>query len=230
MLELMEMLKHGNRDKENVFVRKVETSSDPYVVLTTDHQLKDIERFCTNPSQFSVLGVNPTFNFGKYYVTLTTYRHLLLRNKDGKNPVQIGPALIHHKKVASSYYELSSTMIKLNANTQNVLAYGTDGEKALGEGFGRPLPYAQYSLCDLQMKDNITSKMNELGIRGKASEVIVSDIFGKDIGSKRVPGLIGSESQTEFETNMERLKEEWLRYTHLESAFLLTFISTRWTS
>jgi len=121
-------------------------------------------------------------------------------------------------------------MIKLNANTQNVLAYGTDGEKALGEGFGRPLPYAQYSLCDLQMKDNITSKMNELGIRGKASEVIVSDIFGKDIGSKRVPGLIGSESQTEFETNMERLKEEWLRYTHLESAFLLTFISTRWTS
>ena len=189
-LELIDVLKQGNRDKENAFVRKVETSSDPCVVLTTDQQLKDVERFCTNPSQFSILGVDPTFNFGDYYVTLTTYRHLLLRTKEDKNPVRIGPTLVHHKKELSSYYELSSTMIKLNAKTQNVLAYGTDGEKALGEGFGRPLPYARHLLCDLHMKDNIVSKMNELGIRGKQSEVILSDIFGRDIGCKRVPGLI----------------------------------------
>lgn len=97
-------------------------------------------------------------------------------------------------------------MLKLNGNTQNVLVYGTDGEKALGEGFGRPLPYAQHLLCDLHMKDNIMSKMSELGIWGKASEIILSNIFGKDIGSKRVPGLIDSESHTEFETNMERFK------------------------
>ena len=71
-LELIDMLKQGNRDKENAFVCKVETSSDPCVVLTTDQQLKDVERFCTNPSQFSILGVDPTFNFGDYYVTLTT--------------------------------------------------------------------------------------------------------------------------------------------------------------
>ena len=185
-LELIDMLKQGNRDKENAFVCKVETSSDPCVVLTTDQQLKDVERFCTNPSQFSILGVDPTFNFGDYYVTLTTYRHLFLRTKEDKNPVRIGPTLVHHKKEPSSYYELSSTMIKLNAKTQNVLLYGTDGEKALGEGFGRPPPYARHLLCDLHMKDNIVSKMNELGIRGKQSEVILSDIFGRDIGCKRV--------------------------------------------
>ena len=210
MLELIEMLKRGTRDQENAFVRKVETSSDPYVVLTTDHQLEDVARFCTNPSQFSVLGVDPTFIFGNYYVTLTTYRHLFLRTQTDKHPVRIGPVLIHHKKEPSSYYELSSTMIKLNSKTQNVLVYGTDGEKALGEGFGRPLPYAQHLLCDLHMKDNIMSKMNGLGIRGKAADTILSDIFGKDIGSKRVPGLIDSESQTEFETNMGRITEGWL--------------------
>ena len=209
MLELIEMLKQGERDPKTAFVRKVETSSDPCVVLATDHQLNDINRFCTNPSQFSVLGVDPTFNFGKYYVTLTTYRHLLLRNKDGKNPVRIGPTLIHHKKESSSYYELSSTMVKLNKNTQNVLVYGTDGEKALGEGFGRPLPYAQHLLCDLHMKDNIMSKLNEFGIRGKACEIILSDIFGKDIGSKRVPGLIDNESPTDFDKKLDRLSNEW---------------------
>ena len=209
MLELIEMLKQGERDPKNAFVRKVETSSDPCVVLATDHQLNDITRFCTNPSQFSILGVDPTFNFGKYYVTLTTYRHLLLRNKDGKNPVRIGPTLIHHKKESSSYYELSSTMVKLNKNTQNVLVYGTDGETALGEGFGRPLPYAQHLLCDLHMKDNVMSKLNEFGIRGKASEIILTDIFGRDIGSSRVPGLIDYESPTEFDKNLDRLSNEW---------------------
>ena len=101
-------------------------------------------------------------------------------------------------------------MIKLNSKTQDVLVYGTDGEEALGEGFGRPLPYAQHLLCDLHMKENSMSKMNGLGIRGKAADTILNDIFGKDIGSKRVPGLLDSESQTEFETNMGRITEGWL--------------------
>ena len=100
-------------------------------------------------------------------------------------------------------------MIKLNGNTQNVLVYGTDGEKALGEGFGRPLPYAQHLLCNLHMKDNIISKLNELGIRGKASEIIMTDIFGRDMGSKRVPGLIDVTDQDEFETTIQKVLEKW---------------------
>ena len=222
MLELIEMLKQGERDPKNAFVRKVKTLSDPCVVLATDHQLNDIQQFCTNPSQFSVLGVDPTFNFGKYYVTLTTCRHLLLRNKDGKNPVRIGPTLIHHKKETSSYYELSSTMVKLNKDTQNVLVYGTDGEKALGEGLGRPLPYAQHLLCDLHMKD-VMSKLNEFGICRKASEIILSDIFGKDIGSTRVSGLIDCESPTNFDKNLDRLSNEWHLLHPLGERFVAYF-------
>ena len=71
------MLKEDARDPESAFVRKVDNSSDPCVVLATNQQLLDVERFCTNPAKFCVLGVDATFNFGKYYVTLTTYRHLL---------------------------------------------------------------------------------------------------------------------------------------------------------
>ena len=60
-------------------------------------------------------------------MTLTTYKHLLLRTKEDENPVRIGPTLIHHIKEPSNYDELSSTMIKLNGKTQNVRVYGTDG-------------------------------------------------------------------------------------------------------
>lgn len=152
-VELIQMLKEEARDPENAFIRKVDNSSDPCVVLATNQQLLDVERFCTNPAKFCVLGVDATFNFGKYYVTLTTYRHLLLRTKEGSHPVRIGPILLHHKKEPGSYYELC---VKLHAPTQNVLVYGTDGEKALAEGFGRPLPYALHLMCDIHMKDNIS--------------------------------------------------------------------------
>ena len=93
----------------------------------------------------------------------------------------------------------------------------------MGEGFGRPLPYAQHLLCDLHMKENIVSKMNELGIRGKPSEVILSDIFGGDIGCKRVPGLIDSESHAQFVTNLEKMKEEWLSLHPLSERFVTYF-------
>lgn len=99
-------------------------------------------------------------------------------------------------------------MVRLNKNTQNALVYGTDGEKALGEGFGRPLPYAQHLLCDLHMKDNVMSKLNEFGIQGKACEIILSDILGKDIGSAREPGLVDCESPTDFDRNLDRLSNE----------------------
>ena len=203
------MLKEESRDPDTAFVRKVDNSSDPCVVLASNQQLRDVERFCTNPAQFCVLGVDPTFNFGKYYVTLTTYRHLLLRTKEGNHPVRVGPVLLHHRKEAESYYELSSTMIKLHASTQNVLLYGMDGEKALAEGFGRPLPYARHLMCDIHMKDNISSKLSELGIKSNVADQYKTDIFGQNQGSKRSPGLTDAMNENEFDAKMEALSATW---------------------
>lgn len=102
-VELLQMLKEDARDPDTAFVRKVDNSSDPCVVLASNQQLLDVERFCTNPAKLSVLGVDATFNFGRFYVTLTTYRHLLLWTKENCHPVRIGPTLLHHRKEAGSY-------------------------------------------------------------------------------------------------------------------------------
>ena len=196
------MLKEDARDSDTAFVRKVDNSSDPCVVLASNQQLLDVERFCTNPAKVSVLGVDATFNFGRFYVTLTTYRHLLLRTKENCHPVRIGPTLLHHRKEAGSYYELASTMVKLHAPSQNILVYGADGEKALSEGFGRPLPFALHLMCDIHMRDNIDSKLSQLGIRAPVSEEYRADIFGKNIGSIRIPGLIDASNPAEFDAKM----------------------------
>ena len=209
MLELIEMQKEGVRDTEKAFVRKVETSSDPCVILTTDQQLNDVAQFCSNSAKFCALGVDPTFNFGKYYVTVTTYRHLWLRTKEESHPVCIGPVMIHNKKEASSYHELSSTMIKLKPEIRKTLVYGTDGEKSLWDGFGWTLANARHLLFNLHMKDNIAAKLQELGIRGETAQIFMTDIFGKTAGSERTRGLIDEASSEALDSAMENLKAKW---------------------
>ena len=54
--------------------------------------MKDLQRFCTDPAESCVLGVDSTFDLGKFYVTITTYRYLHVENKtSGKAPVFFGP-------------------------------------------------------------------------------------------------------------------------------------------
>lgn len=48
-----------------VYVRSVEAAPEPMCILTTDQQLSDMERFCTN-DPFSVVSVDPTFNLGPF--------------------------------------------------------------------------------------------------------------------------------------------------------------------
>jgi len=63
-------------------------------VLTYDVTLDDLVRFCTPSTEFSIVGVDPTFSLGAIDVTVTTSCHLMLRHKTdphGKPPVMIGP-------------------------------------------------------------------------------------------------------------------------------------------
>ena len=47
--------------KDKKFIRDVKVFPEPAIVLATDQQLFDIERFCCNPTEFSILTVDPTF-------------------------------------------------------------------------------------------------------------------------------------------------------------------------
>lgn len=115
-------------------------------------------------------------------------------------------------------------MVKLHAPSQNALVYGTDGEKALSEGFGRPLPFALHLMCDIHMRDNIDSKLSQLGIRAPVSEEYRTDIFGKNIGSIRIAGLIDASNPAEFDAKVVSLSEEWKR-RHPQGGRFLTYFN-----
>ena len=52
------------------FIRTVNFDTSPSSVLATDHQLQNLVRFCTKPGAACVLGIDPTFNLGTFYVTV----------------------------------------------------------------------------------------------------------------------------------------------------------------
>ena len=101
------MCKEGQGAGGDNFIRMVNAAPFPMMLIAFDYTLDDLVRFCTSPTCFSILGVDPTFNLGDFDVTITTYRHLLLHpqgNPGGKSPVMIGPMFIHVRKDFSAYH------------------------------------------------------------------------------------------------------------------------------
>ena len=89
-----------------------------------------------------------------------------------------------------------------------------------------PLPYAQHLLWDLHKKDDVMSKMNKLGMWGKPLEIILSDIFRREIDCKRVSGLTDLQIHAQFDQSEKKIKE-WLSLHSLSECFVIYFFKYR---
>jgi len=65
-------------EKSDVFVQDVTCAPDPMAILCNEQQLVDIERFCCNPFNFGILGIDPTFNLGEFNVTPIVYSYKVI--------------------------------------------------------------------------------------------------------------------------------------------------------
>ena len=132
--DLLEQHYHGAPG----FVCNVSFDDGIMSIVGTDQQFYDISRFCTRSgcADGSVLGVDPTFDLGDFYVTPIVYEHQLIVNKEtGKHPIFIGPELIHTDRKHSTYYYFASQLKKLCPDIEDLIAVGTDGEEALSSAF-----------------------------------------------------------------------------------------------
>ena len=129
-------IKAKQEDTEVKFIRAVKVIPDPALVLATNSQMNDLVRFSTCSSQFCILTVDRTFSLGDFDVTPITYRNLLFESRrTGKPPICIGPVLIHYRKTYDTYLFFASTLIGMDRSLERVQAFGTDGERALGDAF-----------------------------------------------------------------------------------------------
>ena len=65
------MLQCKNAEKTDQFVQEVTCVPEPMAVLCLEQQLTDLNRFCCDPHNFSVLGIDPTYCLGEFSVTPT---------------------------------------------------------------------------------------------------------------------------------------------------------------
>ncbi len=205
---MMQSAKLG--DSLGHFVRETRPSPEPAFVLARDRQLDDVVRFCAIPDNFSVLTVDPTFNLGDFDVTPTTYRHgLLISARSGRNPVMIGPVMIHYRKTFHTYVFFAATLVGLRRELVGLRAFGTDGEKALSDAFAHEFHYAVHLTCFLHCRRNIKSQLQVLGYPECATKEILDDVFGCQHGDTFSEGLVDSSSEEDFSQKLEVLERRW---------------------
>jgi len=208
MFEMIQQAKLG--DSTGMFVRETRASPEPAFVLARDRQLDDLVRFCTNPSVFSILTVDPTFNLGAFDVTPTTYRHLLLESvRSGSPPVLIGPTMVHYRKTFHTYLFFAATLIGLRPSLEGLHAFGTDGEKPLADGFAHEFRYAIHLTCFNHFRRNIKQQLQERGFPSHAIVEIIDDVMGCQKGSVFCEGLVDCRNHEEFQQKLLMLKERW---------------------
>ncbi|XP_062568607.1 uncharacterized protein LOC134230774 [Saccostrea cucullata] len=208
LAELLDMAKAQEESKDK-FVRELRCAPEFTVFLASNRQLKEMEKYCTNAKNFSILGIDTTFNIGAFYVTVTNYRNPMLTSKNGNEPVMIGPILIHQKKNFDSYFKLSSSILQICPEMKNLKAFGTDGDKNLSDAFEVCFTSSKHLLCDIHMQDNIERKLKDLGITKSKAREYIDDIFGKRTGEVKIKGLVDCMSYEEFDHELQNLCAKW---------------------
>ena len=92
---------------------------------------------------------------------------------------------------------------------KNLMAFGTDDEKALVAGFNKSFERATHLLCEIHVRKNIDTKLVSMDITGKCKQGIMDDIFGRKIGRVFESGLSDAGSVEEFIGMLESLEEKW---------------------
>ena len=148
---------------------------------------------------------------GKFYVTMTTFAHTyVIRKGTHVSPTLFGPLFVHTEKSYESYYYFFSTLLKLERRLARIIAVGTDGESAITKALKAILGETViYLRCFIHMKDNSKRKLTEFLLPERIREEITKDIFGHQMGTMYVKGILDAENPTDFDLRLSALQEKY---------------------
>ena len=161
-------------------VQDVKAAPEPQCVLFFNWQLQDLVRFLTNDKVFGIFTADMTYNLGEFYVTPTTYKHLMLEDIIiHKHPTMAGLVLVHQRKNFSLFHYFANTLVCFNRQIKRIKTFGTDGDQALIEAFSHNFSEAKQLRCFIHLKQNISGKLKDTGMSPSVCREFISDIFGK---------------------------------------------------
>ncbi|XP_062571088.1 uncharacterized protein LOC134233111 [Saccostrea cucullata] len=195
---------------EGNFARSFEMKENGHArcFLATDQQLLDVKKFCCNSD--SILGIDPTFDLGGFYLTCTTYRHPMFVIRDsGRHPLLLGPCMMHLKRETSDYEYFGKTLSGyIKDDVVNV--WGSDGEKALINGLQKSNAFQGIHLiCEIHARENCERKLKSLNFKETHINLFLNEIYGQQHGNKRIGGLIDCETESDFDSSLINLGRKW---------------------
>jgi hypothetical protein len=203
---LVERCKLHSGDK--AFVRCVSLAPEPVVILSTNFQLTEIKRCCTIHNNAAILSIDPTFDLGNFYVTPMCFLHPMFVSRDtGKNPLFIGPILIHKRMNFQAYHFFASQLVNLCPDINHLKCFGTDGEKALYQAFASVFPLAVHLRWFNHFKVNVEDKLKDLNFEEHSIKSIMADIMGCISSGVRELGLVDADDRNDFIAKLNSLEE-----------------------
>ena len=197
-------------EKECRFVQEVTCAPEPMAILATEQQIHDMERFCCCPSQYCILGIDPTFDLGEFSVTPIVYQNLLVVTSKGHSPWVLGPILVHYKKQFRNYNFFLSGLVGLRRVLSNVQAVGTDGERSLIDAVHQQFKHAIQLRCFRHHQQNIERHLQQHNVPPLTVQQYCREIFGSDSrDGVHLEGLVDSADEQEFHSKLGQMKAVW---------------------
>ena len=155
-----------------------------------------------------IIGIDTTLNMGSYYVTPTTYRHGMLKNRrSDSQPTLLGPTMLLFRRSEDSFRYFASSLVALKPEIANILNLGSDREVAVGNGFNPFFPLVTWISCFKHVEGDIKRKLVSLTVEDPDQREFLPDIFGDDRSKER--GLVDASSSVEFDGELESLQSVW---------------------
>ena len=118
-------------------------------------------------------------------------------------------SLIHRKKDWKTYSRFANCLVTEKPEISALLACGTDGEKAVVDGFKRNPPYATFLRCFIHYKKNIEEHLENRGFGKELKKLFLDEIFGVQNSDKKFCGLVDCSSEEKFEQKLSALESVW---------------------
>ena len=115
---------------------------------------------------------------------------------------------MHQHKDWKTYSRFANSLIAEKMELDALLACGTDGEKALIDGFQRNFRFATFLRCFIHFKGNIKTELKNCNIGSMQQKFYMQEIFGKQEDTTKFYGLVDSESTQEFDQKLEGMKND----------------------
>ena len=121
------------------------------------------QRFCTilcptTKEVAEVFSVDLTFKLGGFYETVTSFRNLMLINKEGTHSMHIGPVQIQHRKLLWSYKFFLSSLKRIESSIKNVW-YWQRKQCYIVDAFTQEFPSAVNIQCLRHFKKAVERKL-----------------------------------------------------------------------